>query len=497
VADRVKYRLVIIGGGVTGLGAGLACARHTGGDGILILEKEPRCGGYVTTYRRRGYAIDTTQLIPDISPLLDYLGVELELHRYSGEFFHLHRADPGQPGSAEISLPAGFGPFTEFLARRYPADAGKIKHFMEHSRRLVNSLLRFKVEPGFFDMVKMLFRDFSALINSSRTFAEYLDTFHFASAELREIFQAFSDLNALEARAIPALVSVSTLHSLLDGPCRPAGDFSLLPERLAEGFRSRGGEIRTGSLAEKVLVKDSRVAGVQVRDRGLVETESVINTGDTRAFFRNLREQNTGLGRSGSYFRKAASVPMSGSAFTVNLGLDDAAAEILGALKPGYHVLKMGGPSGFSLGITQAGSVTGGKPVLTIGAIPCAPGEWKTLRENDRDNYLRTKEARAEEYITLVERHLLSGLSRHIVFRDIATPATYARYSGSPTGSIYDQAPVLSNFGRNRLPMRTPVRGLYNAEFLHGVYCSLLAGLQAADAICGGAVLGRRVSLPI
>jgi phytoene dehydrogenase-like protein len=57
-----------------------------------------------------------------------------------------------------------------------------------------------------------------------------------------------------------------------------------------------------------------------------------------------------------------------------------------------------------------------------------------------------------------------------IVVRDISTPATFARYSGSHTGSIYDMASVPDNFGAHRLPVVTPVRGLLVPKFAHGIF---------------------------
>ena len=95
------------------------------------------------------------------------------------------------------------------------------------------------------------------------------------------------------------------------------------------------------------------------------------------------------------------------------------------------------------------------------------------------------------------ERHLVPELRKHIVAVDIATPATFARYSGSPTGSNYDMSPYPSNFGARRLKMRTPIAGLYLPKFSHGILSAMHGGLQAVDMILEGAVMGGCVRLDL
>ena len=65
--------------------------------------------------------------------------------------------------------------------------------------------------------------------------------------------------------------------------------------------------------------------------------------------------------------------------------------------------------------------------------------------------------------------------------KDISTPATYSRYSGSPTGSIYDMASLVTQFGPKRLPMKTPIEGLYHPKFSHSIYGTMMNGIQVVD----------------
>jgi hypothetical protein len=130
-----------------------------------------------------------------------------------------------------------------------------------------------------------------------------------------------------------------------------------------------------------------------------------------------------------------------------------------------------------------------GKPVLSIQAVPLPVNNWARLRNADPGIYLQEKEKAADILINIMEKYVIPDLRKHIVVRDIATPATYVRFSGSPTGSIYDMAAVPDNFGANRLPVITPVNGLLAPKFAHGVFGAMNSGLQAVDILLDGKVM--------
>jgi hypothetical protein len=96
---------------------------------------------------------------------------------------------------------------------------------------------------------------------------------------------------------------------------------------------------------------------------------------------------------------------------------------------------------------------------------------------------LAEKERWGDFFIGIAEKYFVPDLSKHIVVRDISTPATYARYSGSPTGSLYDMASLVTQFGPKRLPMKTPIRNLLQPKFAHGLYGTMMNGVQVVDLL--------------
>jgi hypothetical protein len=76
----------------------------------------------------------------------------------------------------------------------------------------------------------------------------------------------------------------------------------------------------------------------------------------------------------------------------------------------------------------------------------------------------------------------------------LVEPHFYLLNNGSPTGSQYDMMPVPGNFGKNRLPTRTPIEGLFVPKFSHGIWPSIQAGLQVVDMITHGKIMSGNSS---
>jgi phytoene dehydrogenase-like protein len=144
---------------------------------------------------------------------------------------------------------------------------------------------------------------------------------------------------------------------------------------------------------------------------------------------------------------------MSPSAFAVHLGLDNRLDLKKLGFDCGYNVLTTGhlahekmfdewgndhlymSDNCFHFGVISTSAVTGGKPNLIIHIVPVPAQKWISLRETDYERYMLEKQKTADFYIKKVEEYMFSGLRDHIQFIDISTPATYARYIGSPSGS--------------------------------------------------------------
>ena len=99
-----RYGLIVIGAGMTGLSTALAWAEthDLGREPVLVLEKESVPGGCVTTFARKGYRFDTVQIIPDISELLAFFRLSVDLIPYGECLARLFLADPSTGKSGGV-----------------------------------------------------------------------------------------------------------------------------------------------------------------------------------------------------------------------------------------------------------------------------------------------------------------------------------------------------------------------------------------------------------
>lgn len=515
--DSNKYSLIIIGAGMAGLSTGITWAINNDIDKnpVLLIEKQRKTGGFVTSYDREGFVFDTCQMIPNISEILNYLGIEIELKKFKGYYMKIFVVNPETNTIRILELPSGLDTFKKKLMDQYPDNASQIEKFLDYSRDMYLELFKLKVEPNFIDILKLLFICPKIVKNSSKTFKKYFDQFGITEPDLIEIFNVFADFSALPSEQASAIVPISAMNSLLDGAYRTKAGFIDFSNKLQERYLDLGGDILLNTEVVKILIENNTVKGVKLKNGEEIYSDYVVTTIDTMLAMKQLVGLDKIRSVDEKYANKIESIKMSTSSMNISLGLDDK-LDLAGlGMDCGYNVITTGGDTydrlfkayekgeiGFSdkrfhIGVICPSLTTGGQPNITIRVTPMALGDWAKLRETNRSKYEEEKKKWGNFFIDIVEKYLIPDLRKHILISDISTPATYARYSSSPTGSIFDMAPATNNVGRTRLKMRTPIKGLFQPKFLHGVFASLLAGMQVNDMLLNGVVMNGNARLKI
>lgn len=509
MTDENRKDLIIIGAGINGLSAGLAFALNNDikHKKVLIVEKGPFSGGYVNSYTRKGFQFDTCQMISNVTDILEYFGIKLEMYEFKQDFIKIFKVDLESSTVKTIELFSGKEEFQKQLIRLFPEQSILLKKYFDYSSAMFDELYGLKYSPNIVDILKMLLTCPKVLLNASKDFEKYLAKFDLDNPEINLIFQVFSSLCGLPNNKIAALLNVGVMYSLLEKAYRPEGLFIDLPQKIEKRFLELGGEILFKSEVNSIIVKKGKAKGICLKDGTTYYSKNIISTIDVKTTMSSLLGKDVLKSISPQSAKRIELIEMTTSAFTVNLGLDDDILPEIDKLKCGYALLTSGdsafqklyhsfekGESALSdecfyLGLSCPPTENGRKPILSIQSVPMPMQNWKDLRNTDRDVYISQKEKIADLLINIVEKYLIPDLRKHIFVKDISTPATYSRYSGSPTGSIYDMASIPANFGNNRLPIITPIQGLLLPKFAHGVFGAMNSGLQAVDILLGGKVM--------
>ena len=496
-SGKEKYDLIIIGSGLSGLSSGLIWLKNTHGKKTLIIEKNSYPGGYSTAYEKHGYVFETTQLFPDIIDILDYLEIDLNLKQYEGNFMRRIVVDGEHVD--EYKIPTGAENFTKYLIEKFPDDAEKIRALMAYSVDMFKQVRKLKANSKLKDKLLIPFQAPKVVANLNRTYSGLLDKFDITNPKLREVMETFTSFSGVPSSRASSIMATGAMLSSMTRCFRPYGYFDEFPATMAQLFQQRGGEILFGSEVEKIVVENGQVAGVQLSGSSApILAEKVITTVDPLVAMRKLVGEEH---LSSSYVEKLDKIIMSTSSINVALGLDDEIDLQSMDLDYPYNVVSTGlgtaeklfdgflaGDNAFSTDCFHTAVIcpsltTGAKNTITIRCTPFAMNKWTEWRENDYKKYKAEKERWGDFFINIAEKYFIPGLSKHIVVKDISTPATYARYSGSPTGSLYDMASLVTQFGPKRLSMKTPIKNLYQPKFSHGLYGTMMNGVQVVDLI--------------
>ncbi len=492
-----KYDLVIIGSGLSGLSTGLMWLKNTEGKRTLIIEKNSYPGGYSTAYERSGYVFETTQLFPDIIDILDYLEIELDLKQFKGNFMRRLVVDGDHV--EEYKIPAGSENFTNYLVEKFPEDAGKIRALMEYSVEMFKQVRKLKAHSKLKDKLIIPFQAPKVVANLNRTYSGLLDKFGINNPKLREVMETFTSFSGVPSARASAILATGAMLSSMTRCFRPYGYFDEFPAKMAQLFQERSGEILFDSEVEKIIVENGKATGVKLKDSdGIIRADKIITTVDPMLAMRKLVGDEH---LPSKYVERLENIIMSTSSINVALGLDDKIDMTKLDLDYPYNVVSTGlgtaeklfdgflaGDNAFSEDCFHAAVIcpsltTGAKNTITIRCTPFALNGWTEWRENDYERYKKEKERWGDFFINITEKYFIPNLSKHIVVKDISTPATYARYSGSPTGSLYDMASLVTQFGPKRLSMKTPIENLYQPKFAHGLYGTMMNGVQVVDLL--------------
>lgn len=505
------YDIIIIGAGVSGLFSGLFSLKHDPAARVLIVEKNPYPGGYVTAYTRGDYVFETSQLFPDIIDILHFLDIDIPLRRFSGTYMRslvVHGDDVD-----DYHIPAGPDNFVAYLSELFPHKRRNIQAFMNESLKIMEQLSRLKATPSILDMIKTPFIAPTVTKNLNRTFKAMMDRFGLDDPKLREALETFNAFSGIPSDRASAIIAVGGMLASMTASFRPHDYFDSFPATLSTAFQERGGEMLLKTEVEKIVVEDNTATGVILTEGNrIIRGKTVITTADTMYSMLTLVGAEHLPER---YHKRLRETLMSPSSFNVALGLDDRIGLSTLDLDYPFNVISTGAGATerlfegflrnenlysddcFHAAVICPSLTTGGKNTVTINVVPFAPGRWQEWRETDKKRYTTEKRTWADFFIDIAERYFIPNLKNHIVTTDISTPATYRRYSGSPSASIFDMATTVSQFGPKRLPMKTPIKNLYLPKFAHGIYGGAVNGMQVVDIITGGGVnLGKSLFAP-
>jgi phytoene dehydrogenase-like protein len=464
-------KINIIGAGVAGLSAG--CYLQMNGFETEIFERHSTSGGLCTSWNRNGYTFESGLqwlLGSNNSNPFYQLWAEL-IDMKSLQFIHHEtrmdiemKTNADRFGDKIFHLYTNLNRLEDYLLTIAPEDTRSLKKLVGTIRQMQNFELPplIKVVPELLPWCRkiLLIKHLKLLFFLNRVKKE--TNFSYAgklkNPFLKEAFQLLFDGDEKSLLILTMPLAFNDLR----GTGYPVGGSALFVRHLENRYRELGGKIRFSCEVEKIMTSENRTTGICLESGEIVKSEMVISAADWNfTLFKAL--QGKFVTPAILSLKKQEKLKVYPSVFLVSLG-------VAASLQEWSHFFRFPldkellSPDGtrynrMELHINNYDHTLApaGKSVISVSFYTFNPSFWIELRKSDNQSYLSQKQLFAHQIIEILMQK--TGLSGKLIeITDIATPATFERYTNNWMGSVQGWEPGKDIIARS--PVKPEIPGL-------------------------------------
>jgi prolycopene isomerase len=451
-----SYDCVVIGSGNGGLAAAAQLAAK--GVKVLLLEQHNVPGGFASSFVRGRFEFETAMhLIADMgSPthkggvrtfLEDELGVHLNWVEIP-EAFRMIVTEPGE--ELDVTLRYDVKNYIDTIEKEVPGSRESITNYIDLCMEVVDALTYLGQSRGNPDR-KVLTSKYASFLKTAPYSVDRVADALKVPKKAQAIFNAPWMYIGPPTSRLNFTIFAGMMAKLIEFsgyiPQHRSHEFTSAVEAR---IRELGGETRFNTRVDQILVEDGRVAGI-VTSRGerIACKHVVANASPALVYGRLISPQSEvpEMARRETNARRIAV-----SALVVYLGLD-APPEKLGLNEYSYFIYDSTDTDEVYESFGTVDTPKGQATACLNNAIPDAsppgtaivslttlyrPEAWAGVKPDD---YVRIKNESARGLIADFEKATGAAIREHIEEVEVATPVTFARYTGVHGGSIYGYEP--------------------------------------------------------
>jgi phytoene dehydrogenase-like protein len=491
-------KVAIIGAGISGLSAG--CYLQMKGFETEIFEKHSKPGGLCTSWKVGDYTFDgclhwllgsnrSNPFYTLWSELIDMESVEFVNHEVRVDIEVDQSAD--KYGSKVFHLYTDLSRLETYMTDLAPEDTSRIKKLIYSIRRIQQYEVppEIKTLPAFYSlkqkigMIKhlpLLFFMLRKRYETNFTFAEKLK-----NPFLREAFRMIYDGDEFPL----IIITIPLAFSDKKATGYPVGGSFRFAQRIEERYLSLGGKINYNSGVKEILVKDNSAVGLVLENNHEVASDITVSAADWYfTVFKALKGKF--INNKMLDLRDGKSFDVYYSVINVSLGISRSLQQLSHfsrfpvpreLVSPDGTVYKRMELHVYNYDPTLAPE---GKTCVSLSFYTKKGEFWIDLHKNDHQRYEKAKMDFAREVIELLEKRI-AGIKDYIEEIDVATPATFHRYTHNWKGSVQGWLP-----GKNIMapsPVSFELPGLKN--FFYASHWSMPGGglpvaIKTASDLC-------------
>jgi len=491
VSQPVAGKVIIIGGGIAGLSCG--CYLQMNGIPTEILEAGLLPGGLCTAWHRGPYVFDgCLRWLIGAQPPSAFHQIWTELGAISGRkiFIHDEMLRIENADGTTLAVPTDLDKLAREFKRAAPEDSALIDKLVRDARRcaplepplenpleLMNHFQKMKLGLSILPMVPTILRYKNLPITSY--VARYKSKF------LREALQLIVGNEDMSALVLVMLLAFRTRNNT-GFVAGGSWDFAMA---IADRYQKLGGTIRYKAKVTSVKVENNRATGVQCADGTFVAADTVVSCADGHTTIFKMLDGKFLDKKIRYLYEHCQPFP---AIVQISLGVKKVFPGAPHTLNlPLNHLLRVDDQKPYSrLEVETFGAESRLCPadctVMTI-RMQTRFEFWTTLKKTDPQRYRAEKKRIVQEIIAALEQRF-PGLAPAVERSDIATPATFVRYTGNWQGSYEGWLPTPRILGR-RIPYTLPrLKNFYMAGHWvvagGGLPSAALAGRYVAQMVC-------------
>lgn len=450
-----RYDIVIIGAGNGGLVASAYAAKK--GLKVLLLEQHNLPGGFASSFVRGRFEFE-----PSLHELCDIgnkenlggcgkmfkdLGLDIEWIPVP-EAYRMILTNKGE--ELDITMPFGREEYIKKMEYYIPGSTKKTTEFIDLCQEVLDAIVYLSESKGVADK-KLLMKKYGNFLRTASYSVDKVQDAMKIPQNIKDILNAYwCYIGIPTSRCNFTIYAAMFLKYLEIGAYIPKYRSHEISSSLEKSIKENGGKIWYNTKAEKILVKDNRVIGILTNTGKMIKTNHIISNASRHLVYSAMIEpqselpkiavQNVNVRRNG------------GAAFVLYLGLNKSADE-LGIKDYSYFIYpNMDTEKLYDSMKSRNGDIIQATVCLNNAIPDCSPKGTCILSFNTlfiekawddvtQENYVKEKNKIANKMIDDFEKSTGIIIRENIEEIEIATPQTFAHYTGAYNGSIYGYEP--------------------------------------------------------
>jgi prolycopene isomerase len=444
-----KYDVIVVGAG----NAGLVAAATTAKNGLktLLLEKHNLPGGCATSFRRGRFEFEPSlhelasvgnKEHPDtVYRIFDNLGATVDWRYEHNTFRAIVKGRDGY----DVTLQAGIEPFCNAMEAAVPGCRASVHRLFEYYPKVSDALAYITRMKGKPNGLVMITRHADFMKIASHSVEDVMKALGIPE-KARNIINTYWGYLGVPTDELNCMHFLNMLYSyVVHGAAMPYKRSHELSLSLAKVILDAGGEIRYNSEVTEFLYDGKgAVYGVVANGEALFAKEVISNVIPHNVFNmsdpKNVPETDLKLANARTFGISVSTIYLGLDCSMEELGIHDYTVFVMTDANPRKQYDDRKNKSLYIVNClnkvipdsSPEGTCTMFFTMPTFGCdVP------KDLKPED---YKKYKNRLAEEYIEDYEKLMGIDIRSHIEEISIATPVTFARYLGTPEGTIYGYA---------------------------------------------------------